>query len=58
MKRDRLCCMCGGFRAGQLVTPFGPVCRNCVLVCVEVTMDRLAGALVRIEARDAMRAAT
>jgi len=34
--------MCGTDRAPVIVAPAGPVCADCALVCVEITMDRLA----------------
>jgi len=36
------CFMCGTDRAPVIVAPAGPVCADCALVCVEITMDRLA----------------
>ena len=36
------CFMCGADRAPVIVAPDGPVCGECALVCVEITMDRLA----------------
>lgn len=48
----RMCLMCGYVRPCVRVQQ-GYVCRPCVSVCVEVTVDKLAGAMTAEEERNA-----
>ena len=39
------CALCGVIAAKSIATAHGRVCADCLLACVDVAFDRLAGAM-------------
>ena len=52
---DATCAICGQITT-EPKTPRGTICRPCILVCVDMAFDRLAGAMLRHEPLDAQAA--
>ena len=52
MRVKRMCLMCGDVKKAVMARQ-GYICQDCVSVCVAVTLDRLAGAMLAEEERNA-----